>query len=71
MSRTYVRGDGDSRRMFEVCDQCGYFLDGARNCPYCGEPQCPECGCLCPQAMDDLMESLLEDEDDLPRFADA
>lgn len=46
MSRTTALSD-DRKRTLEVCDGCGFFLDGARNCGYCGEPKCPICGCLC------------------------
>jgi hypothetical protein len=46
MARTIAYSD-PSRRELEVCDQCGFFLDGVRNCGWCGEPKCPICGCLC------------------------
>lgn len=62
MARTRVKNDA-FKDEFAVCDRCGFFLDGARACDSCGEPQCPECGCDCPDetAFDDGYESLVED----------
>jgi hypothetical protein len=58
MARTTIPDDPEGR-IGPICDQCGFFLDGARNCGYCGEPKCPICGCLCGGGeMDE------EDEDD-------
>jgi hypothetical protein len=46
MARTTALTDNGDREL-AVCDRCGFFLDGVRNCGYCGEPKCPVCGCLC------------------------
>jgi hypothetical protein len=46
MSRTTSKTDSGDGEL-EVCDRCGYILDGVKNCGYCGEPKCPICGCYC------------------------
>ena len=49
----------------EACDRCMYHLAGVRNCPYCGEPRCPVCGCLCPETAewDDDFDDDVDDDD--------
>jgi len=59
MGRVNVPCDDGSDDL-EVCDQCGYILDGVRNCGYCGEPKCPICGCFCGDTPGEIREDIDE-----------